>query len=105
MRDSLEVVVGEVVHAVMPVGEPVEKPPVVGAEVRRHAAVEEGAPQVDSVDRRRLVPRVAGAVSIDVASVVRVPGVRGKDDGDAMRAQVPRTNDEHGPSVAPPVAQ
>lgn len=78
---------------------------VVGAEARRHAAVEKRAPQVDPVDRRALVPRVSCPVAVDVASVVGVPRVGRKDDGDTISAQPAWADDEHRPASPPAVAE
>ena len=56
-----------------------------------------------TVCRRRSAYQVSAvAVAVVVAEVVRLPGIRRHDDGDAMLAEPPRADDEGAKATCPP---
>src|SRR5262245_1485166 len=71
------------------------------AEPKRDAEVEERPGELDAPRRAAHVPAVAPAIAVRVPEVVRLPGVRGQDDGDARERGQPLDDERRVPN--PPV--
>src|SRR6476659_6681386 len=106
VANAVEVVVAEEVRVVARGAEPAQERQVIPVEERRHAIAHERPVEARALAAPAGVPRVAGAVAVGIAEVVRLPRARGKDDGDPRpgtrgRPHDQRRLDDRAPVVEP----
>src|SRR5207244_782473 len=93
-RQAVEVVVGKEVDRLPGAVEPRDELEVPVVEAKGDAEVEEGTAQIHAPVASGDVPRIAPAIPVGIREVVRRPGVRREDDGDAVGSKTPRPDDE-----------